>query len=381
MFPKNQPFVGSAPVCKTGYIRSLDGLRLLASLNIVLMHLNSSWCLLDWAEQPILRLFLLGPAFNATLFFVLGGFIYFLQLSPKVATFNSRKFLISRIRKLYPLHVLTAALMVFILWYREEFFGDWSHLLQSFVAHIALLWPFAPGHWFSLNEPSWALVPFFLAYAMIGWPLRKLVRISSLRTLLLLLGACMLPTVLMSLVYPLGANDERSYEWFHIFPPFRVFEFFFGMVLARIFQVYQDQGRVSTKPWMRDASIGLGLFASWCIVTFKWGYGPFMGWFGPHVLTLVLFGWLIWNLAFQQGYIARLFANRWVSAIGRSSFYPYLLHLPLIPLVIISAKALGFRGFFHQQWQPILFLVLLYGLSALHVSRKPKKLASSVVKN
>jgi hypothetical protein len=48
------------------------------------------------------------------------------------------------------------------------------------------------------------------------------------------------------------------------------------------------------------------------------------------------------------------------------------LHLPLVTWAVLGAQALGFKSFFHRWWQPVVFLVLLYGLSALHIRRKKK---------
>ncbi len=112
--------------------------------------------------------------------------------------------------------------------------------------------------------------------------------------------------------------------------------------------------------WIRNIALVVGLASTWAIIHLKWKHGVFLSWFGPHVLMLVAYGWIIWFLAMGKSRVSQWFAHPLISAVGRSSFYPYLWHLPLIALVVIVAESLGFKGFFYLWWQPVLFLVLLY---------------------
>jgi peptidoglycan/LPS O-acetylase OafA/YrhL len=358
---------------RSGYFPALDGLRLLASFNIVLMHLDSSWCLGTVHNWPIIGVLVRGPGFNASLFFVLGGFIFFNQLAPKVDSFRVLPFLKSRFKKLYPLHLFTLLLMVFVVWFRLQYEGDIWFLLKSAGMHLSLLWAFDPLHWLSLNEPSWALTPFFIAYATLGFLLKPLVQEKRLGVLWGILFATLVPTLVFGVVYTFVAMVPNAYAQFHVFPLLRVFEFYFGMVLARIFQLSSPSPISKASPWLQDLAVVAGIVAAWVIVHLKWKHGIFLSWFGPHFLSLVVYGWIVWFLARGTGFMARIFSNRIVAAVGRSSFYPYLWHLPLIALTVIISKALGFKGFFYLWWQPVLFLVVLYGLSALHLKRKGKK--------
>ena len=204
------------------YFPALDGLRLLASLNIVMMHLEASWCF-DVRNIPVIGYIVIGPAFNASLFFVLGGFIYFYQLAPKVATFHTWQFLKSRFRKLYPLHILTLALMVAVVLYRHEYYGNIVLLTKSVLIHLGLLWAFDPNDWFALNQPSWALTPFFIAYATLGLWLRALLREERRWVLSLVLAGTLIPSIFVAFLYTDLVEAPNVYEKFHMFPLVRVF--------------------------------------------------------------------------------------------------------------------------------------------------------------
>jgi peptidoglycan/LPS O-acetylase OafA/YrhL len=354
------------------YFPALDGLRLLASFNIVVMHLHSSWCLGTAYEWPVIGLLIKGPAFNASLFFVLGGFIYFHQLAPKVNSFRLLPFLKSRVQKLYPLHLVALILMALVIVMRKEFYGNWEYFWHSVLSHLTLTWAFQPLTFHPLNEPSWALTAFFLAYATLGLVLGPLQKEGRKTVLWCVLGALVLPSIAYGLSYSSVAVVDRAYNLFHVFPLLRLYEFWFGMVLGRLFQLSAPQGINWGRSWRRDLAIVAGLVASWAILKLHYGTPEFWKWYGHHGLAMLLYGWLIWHFAWNQGYISRLFSFRAIRAVGRASFYPYLLHLPLISWTVLGAQALGFSGFFKLWWQPIVFLIVLYSVSALYVWRKKR---------
>lgn len=354
------------------YFQALDGLRLLASLNIVLMHMDSSWCLGFVRDWPVIGTIVQGPAFNATIFFVLGGYIYFHQLSSGKKIFSVWSFLRSRFQKLYPLHLLSLLLMAFAVYLRQEYYGDIGYLLQSMGMHLSMLWAFDPLHFHPLNEPSWALTPFFIAYATLGLLLIPLRNESRPFVLLVLLLLTLVPSLVQAFLFGQMGTALGLWEIMHTNPLVRVFEFYFGMILARLFQVYQAKNAVGPPAWVVDLGLAAGFVLAWALPYLHSGHGFLLSWLGHQSFAIVLYGMLIWGLSLHRGWIAGLFASKPVSAVGRASFYPYLLHLPLMTWTILGAQAFGLEGFFKIWWQPIVFLGLLYGLSALHIRGKKK---------
>jgi len=68
---------------------------------------------------------------------------------------------------------------------------------------------------------------------------------------------------------------------------------------------------------------------------------------------------------------------------GRSSFYPYLIHIPLINLITyICENIFGYNKFLHIPHNIFIFIAMLYGASYIYVNkiRKRKMTISSTKK-
>jgi len=204
------------------YFPALDGLRLLASVNIVLLHLDSSWLLTyarDWQwVYPAIK----SPLFGSSIFFLLAGFIYSVKFSEPAKVPLTKSFLKARLHRLYPLHVLCTLLILGYVGYKTPLFSDPALVLRSLLLHLGMLWAFFPSLGHSLNQPSWALSAFFLCYALAPSFARYLNRDLSSRTLWSLLGLSLLPGILWGFLFSAVDYSEARYLFFHIFPPIRV---------------------------------------------------------------------------------------------------------------------------------------------------------------
>lgn len=349
-------------LAKANYFPALDGLRLVASLNIVLLHLNASWCLMTFSTVPIIGKIITGPMFSATLFFVLGGFIYFHLLSNKFSTLYTPRFLWSRLKKLYPLHAFATFLMVYVIWAKDNV-KDWYTLIASALSHLSLTWSFTPELFHSLNEPSWALTAFFIAYATMAWVGRFFNRIQSKRIMVTVMACLFTPTLLALFFWTQLDLFPEFKRIFHVSPTLRIFEFYFGMGLARLFQLKKPSIQ---SPWLRDGSIVLSIIISWFLVSTLKNIVDVPTYLIQKVYSVVFYGWLIWHLARNQGLIGKLFSMPIVQFLGKGSFYPYLLHIPLIGVFILISHALGFSGFFKLWWQPIAYILIIYIVSAFY---------------
>ena len=89
---------------KPNYFPALDGLRLLASINIVMLHLGSSSALNYMADYKWIIPIINAPAFAAGIFYVLAGFLFASKFSDPERRIPVVPFMFSRIAKLYRLH-------------------------------------------------------------------------------------------------------------------------------------------------------------------------------------------------------------------------------------------------------------------------------------
>jgi peptidoglycan/LPS O-acetylase OafA/YrhL len=349
------------------YFSSIDGLRLLASVNIVLFHLVRSGGLYEMRGRPQwLFLILRGPAFHASLFFILAGFIYTVKYAAIAESFSTKTLIKGRLRDLFPLHsVTTTAMIPFVI---LKCFGaacmDVPKIVFSAVIHLSMLWSVFPLYSYNYNTPSWALSAFFVCYIVFGPVLRRIVRIQRRRTVVALMVACMAPSIAWTFLYSALLPGD-IYDFFHIFAPVRSFEFVMGMLLARLYYLNNARPcakRVQDIPALNDLII-IATFA--CIyLTLVWreNTSAVVQWIYYHVLLIPLYALLLYRLARGNGLIARIFAFPIVRNLGKCGFYPYLIHIPLSSWICwVSANAFGYRKLLHSPLNIVIFLIVLYG--------------------
>ncbi|MCF0215271.1 MAG: acyltransferase [Fibrobacteraceae bacterium] len=364
------------------YFPALDGLRLLASVNIVMLHLASSNALQYMGDCRWLMRIIDAPAFAAGIFFVLAGFLF----ASKFVDPNRRtpvvSFMFGRISKLYRLHFITTLLMFVVLVFK---FSGYSHLpgfseigdcfsaglakmvhpWRSLIMHLTLTWSIVPDLGMKLNEPSWSLTSFFVCYAITpafsSWLFRR-----SNFTLWVLFGALFVPGAIWAAVFGLSGNwwfdsFEAKYRFFHMFPLARVPEYMFGMVIYRLYSDgkfdFLKKGYVSG---IMQAVLLVGLYVSMLFLK-----TPYVGWnyFCHHSIPILIYGLFLLCLATGKGFMSRFFCISIVRRIGRASFYPYLIHLPLISI------AWGICNL-NSPRNTLLFMLFVYTISTLYMEFK-----------
>ncbi|NLB63421.1 MAG: acyltransferase [Fibrobacter sp.] len=349
------------------YIHSLDGLRFIASLNIVLLHMSSSQSLGMLGKHKFLLQLIKGPMFNASVFFILGGLIYFVKLQADIDNLDTKRFLRGRFKRLYPTHIITAATMAVLIYLKTTKYSVWF-LIKSFFAHATLTWAFFPHELSGLNGPSWALTPFFIAYLTIK-PITKAIKNENRYIVLILsLFACLIPITVATFQYiAVRGAPGNIYMIFHAMPFVRVCEFYLGMILGKL---YLMRRKAPNHFWINDLAIVLSVFSLWFSLRFKNDHGLFAAWFTHHVIRTAIYGVIIWFLAKDKGLISRIFTLKPVKVIGKSSFYPYLWHVPLLNLVYQVTRSFNYHKAFYKMWHLFAFLIVLYGFSVLFSYRK-----------
>ncbi len=377
--PYTHARAASHAVSPKHYFTAIDGLRLIAAVNIVLFHAYSSGAFLELHGKPWWFFTIVkGPAFHASLFFILGGFIYTIKHAAAAAEFSTRHFLHKRLLALYPLHVITTLAMVpFALWKASELgVGHLSgKMAVSLLMHLSFLWSFFPFGTFALNRPSWALGAFFLCYVFFGPILRRVVRLQARRSVLAACAGCCAVPLVWALLYGallarFGFNAER-YFFFHVFPPVRMAEFVLGMLLARLYQV-STLKTGGTSIWNRPIGNDLLIAATFVLILanllLQARSGPFITYVGYHVLVLPLFALLVYRFARARGLFPRFTSIPLIRRLGQASFYPYLLHIPCMGwLTWALAELTGYRTFLHYAVNVFLFVAMLYAGSMIYM--------------
>lgn len=358
------------------YFRSLDGLRLLASLNIVLFHFERAGGFTNLHGHAWFLRIVKGPMFHATMFFILGGFIFYFIYEQKLDRFSTRRFLLTRIKTLYPLHVLTTLAMVpfAIMKVQQWSPGAVGRIAGETGIHLGLLFSLAPVGEFTYNTPSWALSAFFFCYLLFGPALRLILRIDKPAFAFALAVACMVPPLVWTWVYGLTGWERRWYLFFHIAAPIRFFEFLMGMAVARLFRLagtaQRPWHRLLCTPWGGSGAVVVAMTLLYLSLGLRRGEAPAMAWISYHVLVMPLFALLVYACACECGPIAAVFRIKVIRQLGKSSFYPYLLHIPVVSWVShILARYFDNRTFLHEPLNVAVLTASLYVVGAIYGER------------
>lgn len=366
------------PQTSKPYFLSIDGLRLLASVNIVCFHIESIGGFSAIGGPGWFFRIVKGPAFHASVFFILAGFIFTIKYSPVVREFSVRKFLLSRFKELYPLHAATffaMAPLMLIPWILSA--QPLWQLILSALVHLSMLYAFFPLIPFNFNTPSWALSAFFLCYLLLKPMLKLVARITKRRYIVAAVMVCCIPSMFWSLFYAATGARTDIYPLFHFFAPMRLFEFLLGILLARMYQINASERIIHPfwrKPATNDLIIGGTLLLLYLNLFLCDTPDHAIRFFAYHSLTLPLYAVLLYRLAIGNGFFSSLLALPLVRRLGKASFYPYLIHVPLVAwLCFILENYTGYNGFLHQPLNVAVFLVVLYSTSLLFLKNKTRK--------
>ncbi|MDR0307357.1 MAG: acyltransferase [Chitinispirillales bacterium] len=384
---------------KALYFSGLDGLRLIASVNIVLFHFQYIGGFYNMGGNPgwFFRI-LKGPAFHASLFFILGGFIFATKFAPKIATFKNWPFLKKRFSELYPLHLITtlimASLFVIKRWGTESI--DWSKLGYSIFMHLSFLWSLWPFGSLNLNTPSWALSAMFFCYLLFGPLLRWTVSIKNKRTVIFYIALFFVPIAAWAYLYGILGPSTEYYHFFHTFAPVRFFEFGLGVLLAKLFILRKEKtpaavsNLTSNKKYCLkglccDLAIVFCVFLVFQNLGLQYMGKPTLTFFSYHVLMVPIYLLILYIVAIEKGITARILSFHFLRKMGRTSFYPYMIHIPLMSIVTMYCeRVLGYRKFLHSPRNIVIFMIVLYGCSYLYVyalrdKRRAKKMELEAV--
>ncbi len=369
---------------QTPYFRAIDGLRLIASINIALFHLERMGGFHSLGGSPAwLFAVIKGPAFHASLFFMLGGFIYSTKYGHRANTFTPRGFLLKRLQALYPLHAATTLVMVPFAVLAGLKVGSIAtgKIAASLGMHLGMLWSFYPLNTFDFNTPSWALSAFLLCYLLLGPSLKIVSKLSSRRGVVSAMALTAIPLVLWSVLYLRMGSYNLSF-FFHAFGPVRFFEFFLGMLLARLYFLNNTKPRsfrVKNVTLLNDVVIVAICAGVYINLRYVGSRGGGWKWVSYHVLMLPLYAALLYRMAREDGFACRFFRLKYVRLLGVCSFYPYLLHIPLASWVGWTCEnVFGYRTFFHSPTNVAAFMIVLYGGSAVFRQWKRARSGQSV---
>ncbi len=337
-------------------LASLDILRGLAAFAIVLQHWWQHFRTLPDAPEvaisalpaaSILYPFYSSGARAVPFFFCLSGFMFFWLYSERIANreVKLRHFLLLRISRLYPLHLVTliATLVLqlaFFVIFQKEFVythNDSYHIaLNLSLTHY---WGFEKGY--SFNGPSWSISIEFALYILFFFTCKVKLHTPS-RTLLLL-----------ALAWTLARYNAI---------PAAAIGFFTG---GMAFHLFNRAERYKTLGIVCIFNIGCVLL--WYIaltMSPSSDQQRIVRLFAQRIFELGVFPSTILAAALNERYFnLRLSAFDW---LGKISYSVYLLHFPLQIAFAVVAFKLGLPPVIYlQSLTLIIFTVTLIGISLI----------------
>jgi peptidoglycan/LPS O-acetylase OafA/YrhL len=177
-------------------------------------------------------------------FFVLSGFILSYAYPQLDGLKNTLRFFIARIGRIWPAHIVTGLLAIFLLhlniWQPIDKIFPWITLANFTMIHG---WIFTERSYFSFNAPSWSISTeffFYLCFPFLIYQFSRMWKIKLISSVLLVLCS-------MGIVVGLQTHTNQIpvslifQRYLYINPLARIFEFVTGML---VFLAYQ---KIATK--------------------------------------------------------------------------------------------------------------------------------------
>jgi peptidoglycan/LPS O-acetylase OafA/YrhL len=309
--------ITNRPLSAVSQLPSLTSLRGLAALWVVLFHYTALYFpRLDMTGHSSL----IGKGYLAVdLFFMLSGFVmthvYYRAFCASVKE-NYRSFLVARVARLYPLHVVVlllfvaTALLVQLLAYGSTGIAEAIPLtgtrsLAAAIANLFMLQGLSAEH-LSWNYPSWSISVEFMAYLAFPLILPVVWRASERAKLVVLAAIC----AALSLFAYLSGDDFN--QWGGPLVLLRCLpEFLLGTL---IYSAYR--ARLWTD-WLAADAAGLVILAVAILCLHLRA---------PDLLIVALFPVLVLAAVGNTGNIARLVNVAPLIWLGEISYSLYLIH-------------------------------------------------------
>ena len=296
-------------------IETLQSLRIVFALTVMLAHF--SYAGIEGKSTGV------GPMF----FMLMTGVVMSRSYGPKIrnGSFRFGSYLLRRFFKFYPLHLLC---LVSILLIRHNTLTSTDYL--SILPNALLLQSWIPdaNYYFSMNGVSWYLSDLLLFLLLFPFLYRWIGKMGDKalgRTAILLLAGYV---GYVSFVQ----TDDLNY-WLYIFPPVRMLDFIWGMMIWRLYELHPAWGRLR-----RPTSVEL-LLAVLVVLTIVL-YPLHERW---HVALIHWFVLIPVVLIFMQGdqyggWLSCFLKTRTMVWLGGLTLDTYLLHHLLFAILLNNAS-------------------------------------------
>lgn len=270
-----------------------------------------------------------SASFGVAIFTILSGFCMGINYLPKSESLslspgNSVKFGISKVKRLYVLH-----LIMLLITYIMVQMPDSKEAITSLIADVLLLksWRTNSADYFAYNGVSWYLSMYLFVCMGAPYVIRGIARIKK-KTQLITAGAVVYAAMLVIGYYvsvtPIPIGDGFAKWLTYISPIYRSLDFSMGVMLGWIYLNYN-------KEWVRNskAVIVLEVFAVLLFFLMEYAY-IFVASKYPGLVDNAYFTFtallFVWVFAVCGGPITKALDNKVLVLIGNLSSAAFLIH-------------------------------------------------------
>ncbi len=309
-------------------IRSLQSMRFIAIFMIFLSHLG----FLQQTEfANFYEKYILGGASNSgvSFFIILSGFLlaykYYDNIKQSVDLKYSYNFTVNRIKKFYPLHLLT--ILVFIPNYFISYFANPLVEVPLLLSNVFLIKSFIPWDvaYFSYNAPSWFLSTLLLLYFITPLLIKNIrALLENMRYKLLIIALLIISAyaVGVGIIFILNNTDNQFTKWFvYISPFFRIIDFSIGILSGIWVKKAYNNKKLNV--------IAFSIMEILCIIFFIIAYknrfivDKFFR-FGIYYIPILTI--IVIVFSFNRGIISKIISNKVMMYFASISFEFFLIH-------------------------------------------------------
>lgn len=274
-------------------IKPLTSLRFVFAFMVFMSH-N---ILFDKVTDPFFHHLFYEGCVGVSFFFILSGFIlaHVYQQGFKEGKISKRIFYIARLARIYPLHILTMLIWVYM---RKDHPLNEPYI-TNFIANIFLVQSFYPTDEIRFNTAAWSLSDEMFFYLL--FPL--LVAWFTTMKRKFIIGFT-LGSILVFILCPIFSGTKNE-EWFlYSFPPVRLLDFILGILFYNICQSAKIKNFIkNVSPTLMELVV-VAMF----LVFYTLAY------FIPEVYRYAMWYWLPVGLVisvfyFQVGKISKFLSN------------------------------------------------------------------------
>ena len=304
------------------YIPQVDGLRFIAIMSVVLMHLSERIRKYNpfYEEEQFDNYFeflLSRGTVGVFLFFSISGFILGLPFAKNIInqkpTKSYRSYIIKRFRRIEPPYIFWMSIFFIVILLTGQY--DFSTAGIHYLVSVFYLHNLVFESYSTINPVAWSLeveLQFYLMAPLLAKTIYS-IKTSLSRILMLALTIIMYP-VLESLIglhqMPYKATLLGSLDFFLI-----------GFLVLEIY--------LNHRKWLDKKSTSWDIISMLSLFTMFNTYSTSI-WLGL-VLNCSIF--LLFLGGFKGNYTSRILSFKWISIIGGMCYTIYLIHLPLMELI------------------------------------------------